>query len=140
MNKILIIELLLFVMCTIEAYHDYHLIKTNDNLVLDNFNKRENFNYHNKSWHDFDGLYMILLSVGFGYALDCYWIILIFFAMRIFVFAPILNMLRGKDFFYLSNSGVDKFWQTIFGKYAGQVVVIGSFVLTIILNFLILKK
>ena len=138
MNKILIIELLLFVLCTIEAYHDYHLIKTNDNLVLDNFNKRENFNYHNKAWHDFDGLYMILLSVGFSYALDCYWIILIFFAMRIFVFAPILNMLRGKDFFYLSNSGVDKFWQTIFGKYAGQVVIIGSFVLTIILNFFLL--
>lgn len=101
--KITIYLLVLVLLPIIKAFHDKRLITAKVSTKA----RRE--------WHKIFWVYYVVIHLGFAgilFLADKNWfggIALLFGAMtaRVVLFNPLLNKLRGLDFFYLGKEGVD---------------------------------
>lgn len=132
MEKIILAQVAFATLCFLEAMHDKTVID------LQNY-AHPQYKELSKKWHKRSFYYVLLCSLLLAYVLDCYWITLSLMACRTAVFNPSLNLLRGKDFFYLSDSGLDLKAKKFFGKYAGELLFFLTWIGILFINLVGLK-
>jgi hypothetical protein len=115
MEKIILAQAAFAALCVLEAYHDKVVIDL-QNYSLPNYQELS------KKWHKRSFYYVLLASCTIAFVLDSYWLVAPLMACRSVVFNPVLNLIRGKGFFYLSDKGLDGFILKTLGKYAGEIV------------------
>jgi hypothetical protein len=90
---------------------------------------------YSKKWHLWQSIFNGLISATLCWYGNLY-LALQFSATRFLIFNPVLNLLRGKGFFYLGSHGIDLFFTKLFGKYAGYIYFLGGVILVITLYLL----
>lgn len=110
-----IIVFALIVLYVVEAFHDYYVI----------LNGAGNLQYDRK-WHSFDLIFHIILASLIAYIAKEWLLIPMAGLIRWTVFQNTLNVLRGKNFFYLGVNGIDGILSKIFGKAAGLILFLFS--------------
>lgn len=114
-----IIQLVFIALCVIEAYHDAAIISIQDYRL-------KHYAQASKLWHKYSAWYVTLTAATICYLAGNWLLLPTFFATRLSFFNPILNVLCGKEFLYLSNKGIDGFFVSLFGKHAGAIVWYGA--------------
>ena len=124
---IIFIQIVFFIYLILEALHDFAVIE------LQNYQHPRYIEY-SKEWHQFSSLQYAIIVLLVSYMCGWYWIALCLFLMRSSVFPIALNALRSKPLFYLGNKGFDGTMKKILGRFAGEVLFIGSIITIVFLN------
>lgn len=129
---IYIIQFSLLVYCVLQAYYNHYAIK---NMWMGG----NDYVKYQHLWHLFQSFtYIVLcLLVSYLYSQQVKTAIALYLSLmliRQIIFNPILNVLRGKSLFYLSDRGQDKTLKNIFGEAAGLIVTILSIIAIIVIN------
>lgn len=75
---------------------------------------------YDRAWHIWQAISMGMIAFYMGMFVNPYSAIL-FLLTRMVFFQNMLNLLRGKGFFYIGTKGIDGLFTKLFGKIAGQV-------------------
>ena len=127
----IIIQLAFIGLCVLEAYHDAAVISIQDYRL-------EHYKQASKLWHTYSAAYVTIVAGLLSWLAGAYWLFPCLLLIRLAVFNPYLNVIRGKSFFYLSDKGLDGLFVKLFSKYAGVVVWSGAVALLLTINLICL--
>lgn len=131
MKELIIIQAAFAALCILEAFHDAAVISIQDYRL-------PHYAHASKLWHRYSAWYVAGVALMLAYVVDNVYLVPCLLTMRLIFFNPILNVIRGKQFYYLSDKGLDGFFSKLLGKYAGVFVWIGSIIYLILLNLFFL--
>lgn len=127
MSQVITIQLMLVLLCLAEIPHDKAVIE--DSEVFSPL--------QSKRWHLWSGIYYCMVVLFMAYLIQAPYfggiLLLQSFVIRLCVFGNGLNVARGKDFFYLSDKGIDGLLKkTIGGVWIFVVCLIAIFISNIL--------
>lgn len=126
-----IIQIALLVYCLIEAWEEYHIIAMKNDAIRD-------YAFHNEWEHALSLVTYLFCAGAFVYlkGWDTWPALLTAPFIRFIFFGCLLNLLRGKSFFYLSKRGIDGFLRYTGGTHAGQFAVVVCLFAILLINLL----
>lgn len=125
----ILLQLVFIALCVIEAYHDAAIISIQDYRL-------PHYAHASKLWHKYSAWYVSLVAMAFAWLCECWWLLPVLLVIRLAVFNPLLNVIRDKDFFYLSDKGLDGLFIKVLGKHAGIIVWAGSVGFILLINLI----
>lgn len=131
MTKLIIIQAAFAALCILESFHDAAVISIQDYRL-------PHYETASKLWHKYSAWYVTGVALLLAYLAGNWFLVPCLLSMRLIFFNPVLNKIRGKDFFYLSSKGLDGLFVKWFGKHAGVLVWIGSSIYLTLLNLFFL--
>lgn len=137
MTPLIYIQIAFMLYIIVQAYYNY--------FCIDIMKKAPTIDLKTQSnWHLFQALSYVIICLLVSYLYPATWqkqvaLYLLLNLLRQMLFNPILNGLRGKAIFYLSDRGQDKMLKKIFGEAAALVVSVLSIAVIILLNIYIKK-
>ena len=123
----LIVQTVFVLLCVVEAVHDKYVID------LQNY-AHPQYNKLSSGWHRMSALYYCGVAATVALLIKSIWVFPILMLIRLAFFNAILNIIRDKPVFYLSNSGFDATMKKILGPSAGMIQFLGAIALIVLLN------
>lgn len=121
------IQLTFVLILILEALHDKAVIELQDY-------RHYRYKELSSQWHAYSALQYVGM-VGIVQALSGWWpLSIILFLLRASVFPFVINLIMGKEPFYLSSTGFDGVVIKILGRYAGFILLVGSIAIIVTLN------
>ena len=108
------------------------IIDANYNLYIINGANPNDF-INNRKWHKWGGLLALGFALTIGYLSNNYLLTGLYLSYRATTFPIVLNLLRGKPFFYLSKNGFEGWFVK---KNLQWVYYLGGVISLIILNII----
>lgn len=129
MTKLIIIQAAFAALCILESFHDAAVISIQDYRL-------PHYETASKLWHKYSAWYVTGVAMSFAWLCECWWLLPVLLGIRLAVFNPLLNVIRDKDFFYLSDKGLDGLFIKVLGKHAGIIVWAGSVGFILLINLI----
>lgn len=123
--NIILITVYLIALYIIEALHDNYVIRAG-----------ETDHSFNPKWHKVDAIFHFMVWLLISLLMNDFVYILLGGAIRVVFFQNMLNVFRGKKFFYLGNGGFDGYMKRKMGNAASYVIFITGLLFIITINLL----
>ncbi len=121
------IQLVFVLILILEALHDKAVIELQDY-------RHYKYKELSSQWHAYSAFQYVVM-VGIVQALSGWWpLSIILFLLRVSIFPLVLNVIRKKAPFYLSQTGSDGVMIKILGRHAGIILTTSSITIIVTLN------
>jgi hypothetical protein len=139
----LVLQVIFIGLNYIEAKHDHALIKIQQSITV----WTPTLKYWNEQWHKYSSVYylgVVVISVLVGKLSGILWLSLVLLTNRALFFEYTLNVLvQGWKFFFYMDNGPFNGWLKLklgrFANYLGQIKFVVCILLTLFINWLVLK-